>query len=405
MTVIGLTGGIASGKSTVGEQLRLLGATLIDADRLGHRSYEPGSPGFEKVVNAFGHEIVGKDGVIDRRILGGKVFGAPEEMERLNTLLWPEIRRLISDELRELRRRDRHAIVVVEAAVLFEAGWENLFDEVWVVTTPTKVAVDRLMARNGLSEAQALSRLGAQMEARERNERASVKIDNSGDAAQLRGRVERAWKALVKRLDGQRPPEARSNRQPARTAAPARPKAVSRPAPAPAPARPAATRPTATRSAARTAPTRPTATRATATRTAPPRPAAARPAAARPAPRPAARPTVARPAAARPSATRPAARTTATRSAAARPTAARPAAARPTTTRSAGTRSVATRSTAARPSAARPAAARSTAARPATTRGAASTRRAAPARSAAPRPAAVAKRTAAQPPKAAARRR
>ena len=75
MFVIGLTGGIASGKSTAAEYLRVLGGTLIDADRVGHRSYEPGTPGFEKVVNAFGHDIVGKDGVIDRRVLGGKVFG------------------------------------------------------------------------------------------------------------------------------------------------------------------------------------------------------------------------------------------------------------------------------------------------------------------------------------------
>src|SRR5262245_9392776 len=92
MTVIGLTGGIASGKSTVGEQLRVLGAVLIDADRVGHRSYEPGTPGFEKVVNAFGHDVVARDGTIDRRVLGGKVFGAPEELKRLNEIVWPEIR-------------------------------------------------------------------------------------------------------------------------------------------------------------------------------------------------------------------------------------------------------------------------------------------------------------------------
>jgi phosphopantetheine adenylyltransferase/dephospho-CoA kinase len=97
MIVIGLTGGIASGKSTAAEQLRKLGGVIIDADRVGHRSYEPGTPGFEKVVNAFGHDTVGKDGLIDRRVLGGKVFGAPQELERLNAILWPEITAIARD--------------------------------------------------------------------------------------------------------------------------------------------------------------------------------------------------------------------------------------------------------------------------------------------------------------------
>ena len=196
MTVIGLTGGIASGKSIVGEQLRLLGAALIDGDRVGHRSYEPGSPGFEKVVNAFGHDIVAKDGTVDRRILGGKVFGAPEEIARLNAIVWPEIRRIISDDLREIRRQNRNAIAVIEAAVLIEAGWQDLCDEVWVITTPPKVAIERLMARNNLTEEQALARINAQMTSRERAEHADVRIDNSGDEEQLRGRVERAWYAV-----------------------------------------------------------------------------------------------------------------------------------------------------------------------------------------------------------------
>ena len=247
MTVIGLTGGIASGKSTVGEQLRLLGATLIDADRVGHRSYEPGSPGFEKVVNAFGHDIVAKDGTIDRRILGGKVFGAPGEIARLNAIVWPEIRRLISDDLRELRRQDRDAIAVVEAAVLLEAGWQDLCDEVWVVTTPPKVAIARIMSRNGLSEEQALQRINAQMSAKDRADAADVKIDNAGDEEQLRQRVDRAWKALLKRLDDARPAGQPAIRPTPRQAAP-RPtpqpvRATARPAARPAAAAPAPARP------------------------------------------------------------------------------------------------------------------------------------------------------------------
>jgi dephospho-CoA kinase len=208
MTVIGLTGGIASGKSTASDVLRELGAIVIDADRVGHRSYDPGTPGFQKVVNAFGHDIVGTDGYIDRRVLGGKVFGAPGEMERLNAIVWPEIRRLIQEEIAHIREREPETIIVLEAAVLIEAGWQDLCDEVWVVNTTMKAALERLRVRNGLNEEAAMARIQSQMSARERSEHADVKIDNSGSEEQLRSRIERAWKQLQKRA---------GNREPART--------------------------------------------------------------------------------------------------------------------------------------------------------------------------------------------
>ena len=289
MTVIGLTGGIASGKSTAAEYLRGLGATLIDADRVGHRSYEPGTPGFEKVVNAFGHDIVGKDGTVDRRILGGKVFGAPGEMERLNSILWPEIRRLISEELRDLKRRDRDQIIVLEAAVLIEAGWKDLCDEIWVVTTAQPIAVKRLIARNGLSQEAALARINAQMSSRDRAEHGDVKIDNSGTEEQMRQRLDRAWKPLIKRLADAR--AAKSRAKPAARATASKAPAAKAPV-AKASARPAAkpaARPTAkaapSRAAAKPAakPARPP------TRVAPK--AAPSRAAAKPVAKPAARPT------------------------------------------------------------------------------------------------------------------
>ena len=121
MIVIGLTGGIASGKSTAAELLKALGAVVIDADRLGHRAYEPGSIGFEAVVNEFGHEIVSGDGTVNRLVLGGKVFGDPEQMQRLNAIVWPAIRRLAQEEIAECRRRGAE-VVVLEAALLIELG-------------------------------------------------------------------------------------------------------------------------------------------------------------------------------------------------------------------------------------------------------------------------------------------
>ena len=205
MTVIGLTGGIASGKSTAAEMLREFGATVIDADRLGHRSYEPGTPGFQKVVNAFGHDIVGKDGTVDRRVLGGKVFGAPEQMDRLNGIVWPEIRGLILEEIRQIRAQDKDAVIVLEAAVLLEAGWQDLADEVWVLTTPVKTAVERLRSRNGLSEEAAMARIESQMSNKERLEFADVKVENAGTEVELRERMEKAWTQFLNRVNRARP--------------------------------------------------------------------------------------------------------------------------------------------------------------------------------------------------------
>ena len=247
MTVIGLTGGIASGKSTAADVLRELGASIIDGDRLGHRSYEPGTPGFQKVVNAFGHDIVAKDGTIDRRVLGGKVFGAPGQLERLNAIVWPEIRTLIIEEIRQIRAQEPDPIIVIEAAVLLEAKWQDLCDEVWVVTTPVETAVARLKSRNGLAEDAAMARINAQMSNKERTDVADVKIENASTEDELRARMERAWKSLQRRLNRKAPPRRPASstsrvtktgtvkRTPARaTGAKAAPRAAAKPAAKPA---------------------------------------------------------------------------------------------------------------------------------------------------------------------------
>ena len=199
MVVIGLTGGIASGKTVVSGYLQERGAVVIDADRLGHRVYEPNTPGFQKVVNEFGHDIVAKDGTINRQVLGGKVFGDPEQMQRLTNIVWPEIHRLAKEDIAALRRRGVET-VVLEAAVLIEADWLDLVDEVWVVSVKPATAISRLMSRNGLTEAQAQARLDSQISNREREQHADVKINNSGDLEQLERRVKTQWKKLQKRI-------------------------------------------------------------------------------------------------------------------------------------------------------------------------------------------------------------
>ena len=200
MTVIGLTGGIASGKSTAAERLGGLGAVVIDADRVGHRVYDPDTPGFEKVVNEFGHDLVAEDGTIDRKILGGKVFGNQEQMDRLTGIVWPEIRRLAKEDIAVLKREEPSRVVIFEAAVLIEAEWTDMVDEVWVCSVKPALAIERLIKRNSMSEEQAQARLDSQLSNKERETHADVKLNNSDSLEKFEGRVDRAWRALQKRM-------------------------------------------------------------------------------------------------------------------------------------------------------------------------------------------------------------
>ena len=199
MRSIGLSGGIASGKSTVTATLADLGATVIDADKLGHRAYEPGTAPFAQVVAAFGEEIVAPDGTIDRAALGGKVFASPDAMTQLTDIVWPAIAGLVAGEL-DAARAAGAPVAAVEAAVLFEAGWDALFDEVWVISAPPGVARQRLMDRNGFSAEEAGKRIASQLSNAEREARAGVVIHTDCSLDDVRGRVEAAWSALQARL-------------------------------------------------------------------------------------------------------------------------------------------------------------------------------------------------------------
>ena len=203
MHTIGLTGGIASGKSTVTEFFREKGVPVIDADILGHRTYDPGTATFVAVVAAFGSDIVADDGTIDRRALGGKVFGKPEELTRLTDIVWPGIRALASAELSDLEVAGT-GIAVLEAAVLLEAGWEDMVDEIWVTTVETDLAVARLAERNGLDEAAARARIDSQLSNEERIAAASVVIENNGTLEELADGIEAAWQALRERTGTER---------------------------------------------------------------------------------------------------------------------------------------------------------------------------------------------------------
>ena len=195
MRVIGLTGGIASGKSLVTEQLAERGATVIDADKVGHSSYRKGSETFRELVEAFGEEIVGADGEIDRKALGGKVFGDPAARRRLERIVWPAMRTMMEAQLETLRSASA-GIVVIEAAVLIEADWLPIVDEVWVVSASPATARKRLFERNGLNEEQAEARLRAQLANDARRSYADVVIENDGTLEELTAAVDAAWSKL-----------------------------------------------------------------------------------------------------------------------------------------------------------------------------------------------------------------
>lgn len=197
--IIGLTGGIASGKSTVATTLQGWGAYVIDADKLGHRAYVKGTDAFHKVVAQFGEDIVGADGEVDRRALGAKVFGEGGSLKQLTDIVWPAIYDMAAAEIKQSLDSNPNTVVVLEAAVLIEAGWQSLVDEIWVTTVDPSTAIERASARDGVDADAVQARIDAQLSNAERTAEATVVIDNSADEPQLLAQLENHWKNLQER--------------------------------------------------------------------------------------------------------------------------------------------------------------------------------------------------------------
>ena len=197
MLVIGLTGGIGTGKSEAARHLVSLGAALIDADLVGHEAYRPHAEAWRLVVEAFGEGILQDSGEIDRRSLGAIVFSDPEQLARLNGIMHPLMARMVREKIEALKGEGED-VVVVEAALLFEAGWDSLVEEVWVTDASENAVIHRLAQRNGMSEEEARKRLSSQMSRTERLERADYVIDNSGDVAEMKQAIDELWATRVK---------------------------------------------------------------------------------------------------------------------------------------------------------------------------------------------------------------
>ena len=195
MKVIGLTGGIGSGKSTVARFLAELGAVIIDADKVGHEALQRGSEVQRQVVAAFGGEIVAADGNIDRARLGRIVFDNPEALAKLNRIMHPPMYNIVESQLEEYRRQGV-GVVAIDAPLLLEAGWATLVDEIWVTAAADTTVLQRIKERTDLSEQEIMARISTQLPTKERTRQADVVIDTDCSPDELRKKVEELWGGL-----------------------------------------------------------------------------------------------------------------------------------------------------------------------------------------------------------------
>lgn len=193
MLRIGLTGGIAAGKSVVSRRLTELGAVVIDHDLLAREVVEPGTVGLEQIVEAFGSDLLTEDGVLDRAALGNLVFGNREALAQLNAIVHPEVRRLGAVREAAAAAADGDAIIVHDIPLLIETGQQDEFHILVVVDTPADLRIRRLVELRGLTLPEARQRVGTQASDEERRAAADVVIDGTGLESELVTRVDELW--------------------------------------------------------------------------------------------------------------------------------------------------------------------------------------------------------------------
>ncbi len=194
--LVGLTGGIATGKTVVASMLSKLGAALIDFDVLARRVVEPDQPAWRDIVAYFGEQVLAEDGTVDRARLGEIVFADAEKRKKLESFTHPRITELFLAEVRRIRKGEPEAIIQAAVPLLIEADMQSIFDHVVVVFAPEEVQVERLMRRDGLTREDAAARIQAQMPIADKLEYADSVIDNSGSLEGTRRQVEDLWARL-----------------------------------------------------------------------------------------------------------------------------------------------------------------------------------------------------------------
>ncbi len=193
MFVIGLTGGIGTGKTEVTHVLRELGAVVIESDKVAHLSYRPGTDAYDEIIDQFGKEVLDDSGVIDRGKLGGLVFAGADSRIQLEKIVWPVVRSWITERLIHEKERGTK-IIVIEVPKLFEAGWDDLADAIWTVEASSAAVAQRVNVRSNLSETEINARVQAQITRAERAKRADLLIENSAELADLRERITNLWR-------------------------------------------------------------------------------------------------------------------------------------------------------------------------------------------------------------------
>lgn len=196
MKVIGLTGGIASGKSTVASYLKELGAYVIDADKIARDIVQPGGPAYVEIVQEFGKDILDPDRNIDRKKLGGIIFRNLEDREKLNGIMHPKIYRLMEKQIESIKKADPKGIIVLDVPLLIETGMTKMADEVWLAWLPEELQKARLMERDGFTEEEAEKRIKSQMPLNKKRKFAHRIIDTSGLLKDTRRQVNSIWNQL-----------------------------------------------------------------------------------------------------------------------------------------------------------------------------------------------------------------
>lgn len=206
MTVIGLTGNIGSGKSTVSKRLQQLGAEIVNADEVARKLVAPGSPTLAKIVAAFGPAVLKQDGSLDRKKLGAVVFSNPDNVARLNRITHPAIVNYIKEKIKTFRNRaeytscppgQKNKVLVVEAPLLIETGLHTMVDLIWVVKIDRQTQTRRIMERDNLSPQEVYNRIKSQLPQEEKIRHADLVIDNSGSLEKTLAQVDQAWYQLT----------------------------------------------------------------------------------------------------------------------------------------------------------------------------------------------------------------
>lgn len=197
---IGLTGSIATGKSTVTNMLKELGAFVIDCDKTARDVVAPGTRGLAKIEAAFGKDAIGADGSMDRVYIGDLVFRNPGMKKRLENILFPLIFEALDEELLRLEREGATPVVFLDMPLLYEVKYDSYVDEVWLVYVPFEVQLSRLMKRNGYTKEEALLRIHSQISVDKKKSLAQQVIDNSGTLEDTKKQVRSLWERLQMRL-------------------------------------------------------------------------------------------------------------------------------------------------------------------------------------------------------------